>query len=84
MEHASHLKAVLCTFWAPGICLYTSLSWMKENTTYFRVTVTIHTLTQKVTKKQNNKHTHVIGHFFAELIGVFGFRAGQVFREQPV
>lgn len=28
----SHLKEVFCIFWAPGICLYNSLSWLEKQT----------------------------------------------------
>lgn len=28
----SYLKEVFCTFWAPGICLYNSLSWLDKQT----------------------------------------------------
>lgn len=63
------------------MCLYTSFSWMEEHKVVSDAVI-IHTLIHVPTNKQ--KHTHIIGHFLAELFGVSGFRARQVFREQPV
>lgn len=73
-----YLNEVFCTFWAPGICLYTSFSWMEENTV-LSDTVIIHALSDN-----KQKHTHVIGHFLAELFGFFGVGARQGLREQLV
>lgn len=80
--NTSYLNEVFCTFCAPGICLYTSLSWTEEQTALSH-TVVIHTSICLPNDKRK-KRAHIIGHFLAELFGISGFRARQILGEQPV